>query len=259
MQPGFAAMSALISVQLAKKGVRGVQNTFEGIDGFFRVYLQGRYDRHVLRDQLGERFEFTQLSYKPYPCCRFNHSAIEAAVRLKLDRVKSVGEIKAIRVGLNHQAFEAVCTPIEIRKSPRTVVQAQFSIPYTVAAAFIDGRVGLDHFSENLSERHDILALAQKVDPYIDPDLERQYGRNIAPTIVSVEMNDGEIFGLTIDKPLGHPTRPMSHENLALKAMDCFASSARPLGSNAQASLGVFMAQLEHQENMSAIIQTLTS
>jgi 2-methylcitrate dehydratase PrpD len=259
MQPGFAAMSALISVQLAKRGVRGVQNTFEGIDGFFRVYLQNRYDPGTLRAGLGEQFKFTSLSYKPYPCCRFNHSAIEAAIRLKHEHVNDIALIKAIRVGLNHQAFEAVCTPIEIRKSPKTIVQAQFSIPYTVACALIDGRVGLDHFSDNLKDRQDILALAQKVEPYIDPDIESEFGRNIAPTVLSVEMINGQVFEITIDKPLGHPTRPMTPESLSLKAKDCFAVSARALGDDAQKRLVEYMDGLEREASINEMIQTLTA
>ena len=86
MQPGFAAQSALISVQLAQRNISGAQATFEGADGFLRVYLRDRCDRDVLRDRLGERYEFTQLSYKPYPCCRFNHTAIDAALALRASR-----------------------------------------------------------------------------------------------------------------------------------------------------------------------------
>ncbi|MEI7739037.1 MAG: MmgE/PrpD family protein [Betaproteobacteria bacterium] len=257
MQPGFAAMSALISVQLALKGIRGVQSTFEGIDGFFRVYLRNRYDPKILREGLGQRFEFLQLSYKPYPCCRFNHSAIEAALILRADLGKKLSHIKKIRVGLNHQAFEAVCTPIEIRKSPQTVVQAQFSIPYTISVALTDGRVGLGHFSEMLSERLDIMALAQKVDPYIDPTIEQQYGRNIAPTVVSVEFDDGTTAKLTIDKPLGHPSRPMSAEDLNTKASDCLAMSAKSLAQATQSKLSELMKQLERVDDIDAVLNIL--
>ena len=45
MQPGFAAQSALISVQLAQRNISGAQATFEGADGFLRVYLRDRCDR----------------------------------------------------------------------------------------------------------------------------------------------------------------------------------------------------------------------
>jgi 2-methylcitrate dehydratase PrpD len=73
MQPGFAAKAALMSVQLAQREIRGAQNVFDGVDGLFRTYLRGGYDPKALRAGLGTRFEMTALSYKPYPCCRFNH------------------------------------------------------------------------------------------------------------------------------------------------------------------------------------------
>jgi 2-methylcitrate dehydratase PrpD len=62
MQPGFAAMAALLSVQLSRTGVRGAQAVFEGVDGFLRVYLHDRCDREALRDGLGRRWAFESLS-----------------------------------------------------------------------------------------------------------------------------------------------------------------------------------------------------
>ena len=99
MQPGFAAMGALLSVQLAQRNVRGAQATFEGADGFLRVYLHDRCDRDVLREGIGQRYEFTQLSYKPYPCCRFNHTAIDAALALRAKGI-CAQRIARVRVGV---------------------------------------------------------------------------------------------------------------------------------------------------------------
>src|SRR5450432_2843081 len=107
MQPGFAAQAALVSVQLAQRGVRGAQATFEGVDGFLRVYLRDRCDGDVLRAWLGTRYEFVDLSYKPYPCCRFNHTAIDAAISLRASAGISAGSapsVRRVRVGLNRQA-----------------------------------------------------------------------------------------------------------------------------------------------------------
>jgi 2-methylcitrate dehydratase PrpD len=184
MQPGFAAMSALLSVQLAQRGIRGTQATFEGPDGFLRVYLRDRCDRDALREGLGHRYEFMQLSYKPYPCCRFNHNAIGAALALRESADMPADRVRRVRVGLNRQAYEAVCTPVDVRKAPRTIVQAQFSIPYTVAAALVDGRVGLGHFSDASLLREDILSMARKVEPFVDDDIEREFGRNVSPAAV---------------------------------------------------------------------------
>ena len=41
-----------------------------------------------------------------------------------------------------------VCEPVERRKKPQVVVDAQFSIPYTVAVALIKGKVFVEDFTE---------------------------------------------------------------------------------------------------------------
>lgn len=250
MQPGFAAKSALVSVQLALRNVRGVQATFEGEDGFLRVYLHDRCDRDLLRDALGERFEFTRLSYKPYPCCRLNHSAIDAALALRAEHGIRPERVKRIRVGINRQAYEAVCTPIEVRKAPRTVVHAQFSLPYTVAAALVDGGVRLGHFERASLGREDILALAQRVDAYVEDDIEREWGRSVTPALLHIEMNDGSTHRLRVDQPLGHPDRPMTSAAMEAKAVDCFRAAARPLRADGAARLRQCVDSLESCEDV---------
>jgi len=257
MQPGFAAMGALLSVQLARKGIRGVQNTFDGADGFLRVYLRDKCDRAVLRDRLGEHFEFTQLSYKPYPCCRFNHNAIGAALSLREAIGKRVDRIRSVRVGLNHQAYEAVCTPVEVRKAPRTIVQAQFSIPYTVAAALVDGSVRLGHFTEAGLQRQDILAVAQKVEGYVDPEIQRTSGRSVTPALVQVEMEDGTSHSVRVDVPLGHPSRPMSVADFDAKALDCVRAAAKPLRDGADRVLRTTVDALESLDDMRRLVAVL--
>ncbi len=237
MQPGFAAMSALISVQLAQKGVRGAQNTFEGQDGFLRVYLHDRCDREKLRSGLGEKFEFVQLSYKPYPNCRFNHAAIGAALALKAKHQIAGDQVRSVKVGVNHQAYQAVCTPDHIRKNPQTVVQAQFSIPYTVAAALTDGGVYLGHFAPTSFERADIMALASKVDGYVNADIEKNSGRGVTPALVEIEMLDGVKHVMQIDFPLGHPSNPMTPQDFVNKASDCFDMAQVPLKKGGSAEL----------------------
>jgi 2-methylcitrate dehydratase PrpD len=258
MQPGFAAQAALLSVQLAQRGVRGTQATFEGIDGFTRVYLRDSCDPAVLRHALGEKYEFTQLSYKPYPCCRFNHTAIDAALSLKKSCDVRADYIREIRVGLTRQAYEAVCTPIDARRIPKTVVHAQFSIPYTVAASLLDGRVGLSHFSDEAIRRDDILSLAQRVEPFVDEEIERAWSRNISPAAVRIELVDGRSFECRVDFPLGHPQRPMSATDFDAKAADCFMASAVPFHGEASSRLRVLVDSLETLDDARELVRVLT-
>jgi 2-methylcitrate dehydratase PrpD len=258
MQPGFAAKAALVSVQLAMRGVRGTQNTFEGLDGFFRVYLQNKVDVASLRVGLGERFEMCELSYKPYPCCRFNHTSIEAALNLAEEKQIDPGMIERIRVGVTRQAFEAVCTPLDVRKAPQTLVHAQFSIPFTVAVALVDGCVGLTHFTDVAIRREDILQIAKRVEPYIDEEIERDWSRNVSPSRLRIEMMDGTCLEAKVDLPLGHPERPMSAAASDWKARDCFHHAAMPLKDDALARFRSLVDEIETQRDVRTIIQTIS-
>jgi 2-methylcitrate dehydratase PrpD len=257
MQPGFAAKAALMSVQLAMRGIKGTRNTFEGLDGFLRVYLRDKCDRDVLRNGLGKRFELCNLSYKPYPCCRFNHTAIEAALHLRTLQKIDESKIERIHVGVTRQAYEAVCTPVDVRKAPQTLVHAQFSIPYTVAAALVDGSVGLAHFSASAIQREDILRIAKLVEPYVDEAIEREWSRSVSPAALRIDMIDGSHFETRIDIPLGHPERRMSADDFQTKADDCFSAAALPFQHRSAVQLRDLIDRLELVDDARAIVEAV--
>jgi 2-methylcitrate dehydratase PrpD len=253
MQPGFAAKAALVSAQLARKGVRGVQHSFDGLDGFLRVYLRGRFSSERLRGDLGRRFEFLDLSYKPYPCCRFNHTAVDAALLARAAGAEPQA-IRRVEVGVNRQAYQAVCTPVEMRKAPRTIVEAQFSIPYTVAAALTDGGLKLSHLTDEALRRADILALAARVDGIVDDDIERDWSRNISPARVRVELADGRVIEQRVDRPRGGSGNPMSIADFDAKMEDCLSFSAVALPSDATARLRRAVGELHAAPDVSALL-----
>jgi 2-methylcitrate dehydratase PrpD len=257
MQPGFAAQAALVSVQLARRGVRGTQATFDGIDGFLRVYLHGACDAAALRNGLGQRYEFENLSYKPYPCCRLNHTGIDAALALRATAAIDADAIESIRIGINHQAYQAVCTPPAVRKAPQSTVHAQFSLPYTVAAALIDGAVRIGHFDRASFERADLLALARRVEPYVDDEIERAWGRSISPAALEVRMRDGAVHRHRIDYPSGHPQRPMTPHAVQVKAADCFQVAAVPFAQDAAARLAALVDGIEAMDDVAALVAAM--
>jgi 2-methylcitrate dehydratase PrpD len=225
MQPGFAAKTALISTALTRAGVRGAQRTFEGEDGLFRSYLRGRVDRERLRAGLGERFELRELSFKPYPCCRFNHTAIDAALEIR-DRI-GVGGLAGVRrivAHVNNQSNEAVGTPIAMRRAPETIVQAQFSIPFTVACALHRGAVTLADFTDEGIRDAEVRATAGLVEVVVDPEIEREWSRSISPTRLSVETGEG-IVEARVDQPRGDAARPMSRRDFDAKMQGCLEFS----------------------------------
>ena len=230
MQPGLAAQAGVAAVQMSQRGIRGAQNVFDGVDGLFRTYLRGGYDPARLRLGLGAQWELTGLSYKPYPCCRFTHTAIDAALAIAGQAGFDPAGVDRVVAGVNRQSFEAVCTPPAIRMRPETVVQAQFSIPFTVAAALIDREVGLRHFTPEALRRPDILALAARVECAVDDAIEHGWSRGVSPTALVVQAGNVAFQGRA-DVPGGHPDRPMSDAARRAKLLDClrFGGPAWPV------------------------------
>lgn len=223
IQPGFAAKTAQVSVAMARKGIRGAQRTFEGEDGLFRSYFHNRYDPERLRAGLGKHFDLVDLSYKPYPCCRFNHTAIDAALAIR-KQMEPGTKVLGVKAMVNRQAYEAVATPIEVRKHPRTIVQAQFSIPYTVAVALQKGAVGLIDFTEESLSNPEVLALAALVDVTVDAGIERDWSRNISPTVLVVETDRGR-FEHRVDFPHGNAANPLPIAAFDSKLKGCMEIS----------------------------------
>jgi 2-methylcitrate dehydratase PrpD len=257
MQPGFAAKAALFSVKLAKKGIKGVQNVFEGEDGFFRVYLQNNIIPEMIVKDLGESFETERLSFKPYPCCRHNHAAIDAALELRSKHSINASDIESIEVYVTKQGYEAVCTPVHVRKDPHTAVEAQFSIPYTVSVALLTGKVGLSDMTQEAIRRENILELASKVEAIVDSKFDELFGRNITPARVVIKTKDNETYQAEVDIAKGHFLRPFTTMDIQMKIQDCFNFSKRPLNSNSSNLLYEGVMNLENETEVDRLFSRI--
>src|SRR5262249_33446939 len=134
--------------------------------------IKGDLDFAKAAAGLGGRWYLPETAYKPYPCCQLLHAFIEAAKQvladLKRDGV-SVSDISAISCQLAEPGLTLVTEPRQRKKAPRTPHEARFSLFYGVAAALLDGDVGLETFrAERLSDPS-ILRLAALTEASVDP------------------------------------------------------------------------------------------
>jgi 2-methylcitrate dehydratase PrpD len=258
LQPALAAQAAVVAVQLAKRGIRGAQQVFEGADGFFRVYLHNQVDADEVRKDLGQRWELLNLSYKPYPCCRDVHTAADAAILARAKAQRPSSDIETIRVGVTAPGYQMVCVPEAVRAAPRTIVEAQFSIPYAVAATWIDGTLGMNHFTDEGLARRDILELTARVRPYVDREMDREWSRFVTPAALTVQFHDGLTVQTRVEYPKGHPNNPMTEAEFAAKTADCATFAARPLAPDAAERLIATAARLEALPDIAELIQIMT-
>jgi 2-methylcitrate dehydratase PrpD len=224
MQPGFSARSAVLSAALASKGVTGATNVFEGEYGFYNLYERGKVNAERAIENLGDHFGVMDLSIKPYPSCRMTHASIDAALELRSSQRIDLEAIAEILVYGSKMVYDMVGAPFEIRTSPQ--VDAQFSIPYTVAAALTRGKVLLGDFSsDTITKGTSVLELAKKIKVVIDPKLPVN---DISSANMTVRMVSGETLSSRVDGLKGSPSKPMSFDECARKFRDCLEYSGKP-------------------------------
>ncbi len=257
MQAGFAAHGGTLAALLAHKGVTGARDVIQGKFGLYNVYQRGDLNLEPLVVGLGRNFEVENLSFKPYPCCRFVHSTLDAAINLRREKHPYGQEIEEIIISVNQQGLNAVCHPLDVKAKPKTVVDAQFSIPYGAAVALIKGKVGLDDFTEEAIRNPEAIALAQKVSPRLDPEMEKSSSREISPSVVEVKTRKGEMVSQRVDLPKGHPRNPMTDEELADKFRDCARHGARPLGEKNLDRIIEMVYNLEKLEDLSQLVRLI--
>lgn len=144
-QVGAAAMNGLAAAVLAREGFRGACEALEGVHGFLAGYSDGA-DPARLVAELGERFETLAIGVKPYPGCRYTHAAIDAILALKSAHLIRPSEVARIEIGLHRNGIRLTGAPEADKRRPRTIVAAQFSMPFAAALAIDRGRFGWDDY-----------------------------------------------------------------------------------------------------------------
>jgi 2-methylcitrate dehydratase PrpD len=150
-----------------------------------------------------------------------------------------------------------VCVPEEVRLAPSTIVEAQFSIPYTVTAAWIDGGLRTAHFSDDGLRRADILALTRRVRPYVDAQIDRDFSRVVTPAKVTVQFRDGTTIERRVDYPKGHPRNPMTEAEFAAKTADCVTYAAQRMPADTAARLAATVDRLEALPKIAELLRVM--
>jgi 2-methylcitrate dehydratase PrpD len=217
-QPAFAAQAGILSVLLGEKGVTGCRNVFEGPYGFFNSYWGGHYVRQELIDDLGRRFEAANISIKPYPCCRYNHGAIDAALQSRTEFGLSADDVTSVSIRLPEQSFyDVVSRPFAVGGNP--IINGQFSMTYTVASALIDGYVFLDTFEPTTVRQERRKALADKV--RVKRDLPVKDKKSLGPVVYKITPSEGTTCTVTVEHFKGSPQNPMSRQDCVEKFKRC--------------------------------------
>lgn len=254
MGAGFAAHAGVLAARLAQRGVSGATQVLEGPRGLYRQYFGDDYSRTLLLDDLGRRFVGTDVSFKPWPACRGSHTAIDAALTLVEAHRVAADEVERITIWSGPGEYTLLSTPLARKQRPESVVEAQFSIPWVVAAAVGDRGVTLEHFAEAALRRPDLLMLTARTETAVDAALSRPGG---GPGAARVELvlRDGRTVRHTTASAPGTPDRPMTDAQLGAKFLGCASVAGLPRA--AAERLLDCVAGLERRPDLSPLLDVL--
>jgi 2-methylcitrate dehydratase PrpD len=102
------------------------------------------------------------------------------------------------------------------KRRPTQIVQAQFALPFLVAAALVHGRVGITDVADIDNVR--VLDVAARTAGV--PGERHKSG-------VTVSLRDGRKASATVGQPLGSPDDRLSADQLAMKFADCARNAVR--------------------------------
>ncbi|MEJ2738806.1 MAG: MmgE/PrpD family protein [Dehalococcoidia bacterium] len=251
MGPGFAARGGITAAIMAEKGITGARNILEGEHGVFNVYHGGDYDRDILLGDLGKRFEGANLGFKPYPCCGFTHSFIDAVLAMKAKYNIQAEDVKEITAYAGEHSYN-LSIPPEVKRAPRNIIDSQFSVPWSIATALVKGKVSPEHFTEQSIKDKKVLETAAKVTGVLEPSMNRH---GVGPGRLVVKMNDGTEYDEWIEHCLGSLERPMKFDDCVTKFRDCAVSSIKPLSNDTIEKVIDLVVQLDQLDDATEIIR----
>ena len=222
---GFASRNAVLGAFLAADGLTGTRRTLEGNAGLFALYERDEVDTDLLTRDLGRTWRAIEYSFKPYPCCRCNHTPIGLGIGLR-DAGVQASNVESIEIHMGNVNWLTVGEPYDAARD--SIVHAQFNAAYSFARALADGKVDLYSYGKPAISDPAIVALTRitKVlsDPSIDPTA-------IEPARVRVTLKDGRTLEAASDRIKGSPQQPMSTDELTAKLRACLEfglSATRP-------------------------------
>jgi 2-methylcitrate dehydratase PrpD len=199
----------VLAARLAAAGASGPASVFEGRYGLYGVLADRRVGGAAVLAGLGERWELTRITIKPYPVCQLSHAALDAAGRL---RPRLGGrDVDEIVVEIHPDAAQFVCGPG--RERPASAYAAKFSLPWCLAALLVDGALTVATFED--LDRPEVVALAAKVRHEL---VDSGGVAACQPGRVSALLADGSRVEAAVERSGGGPDDPALDELVRAKA-----------------------------------------
>lgn len=223
---GRAAGGGVSAALLASGGISGPLHVFEERLGFAAVVNGGVFDAGAFTS-LGRiwRMNTPGIDVKQYPTCLSSHAAADAAAELAAAHQIFFGTIS-----------EVICevppvVAVNLKHAhPTTPQEAQFSLPFALAAVLIFGNLGIEQVSDATLGDPRMRALMAKVATRVVERWNDDPARASYPEGAHVRLilRDGRCFERFNGVARGSASKPLADDGLDAKVLACLQGALAP-------------------------------
>jgi len=260
LHPGHAAQGGIIAAMLARKEFVGPSRPFEGTFGFFKVYSRDYdLDPERLIRGLGKEYDVATNSIKYHMGGRFGATGADALMEILRDKHIEPANIDEVTVGACDFAiqvhFGRDSTVQSMRYRPKSVEQAMFSLPFTLACILVYGKIGLDQYRQEVIEDPVILSMMDRVKGVVDPAAESKYPKHYMTT-VTVKEKSGKSYEAVVEYPKGDPENPLTRGELLDKFFSLSTKALSLSVTEKLADMALNVEKLSDIRRLTALLST---
>ncbi|PPQ30537.1 MmgE/PrpD family protein [Rhodopila globiformis] len=221
---GRAAHAGIMAARLAEAGFTASTDALEHPQGFLHaISPTGTEDRDG-DCKAGTAWAILSqgLGIKKYPTCYCTHRAIDGMLDLVAGDPVKPDQVEAVTVSMSDY-FATVLR----NHRPETGLAAKFSIEFCMASGIVAQRVGLRELTDDFVRRPDIQALMRKVEIVTTTQYDPEMPGAAPQDQVTVRLAGGRVIaGEPVARATGHPSRPLTRQQLYDKFADCLDAGA---------------------------------
>lgn len=242
--PGRAAHNGLTAAFLASKNFTSSDHGIEAKSGWANV-LSTERNYAEITEKLGQTYEVSLNSYKPFPCGVVMHPAIDGCIQLRRQYQLTPDQIDRVELRVHPLVLE-----LTGKKTPQTGLEGKFSIYHAAAIAIVEGVAGEQQFSDKAVRNPAVIGVRDRVSAVIDPAIKQDQVR------IAIMLKDGRRLEKYVEHAVGSVDNPMSDQDLEAK----FAGQADGVLSQAQARRAMDLCRdIEMLPNAAAVAEAASA
>ena len=203
--PGRAAQNGLTAAILASKNFTSSEQSLEAKYGWVNA-VSTAHDYNYITNNLGQAFEISNNTYKPFACGVVMHPTIDGCIQFRNEHRLTADKIDRVELRVHPLVMQ-----LTSKKSPQTGLESKFSIYHAASAALVEGAGGIDQFSDRAVRDPIIASLRDRVTAVVDSAIHEDQVR-----IVLMAKN-GDRFEKFVEHAVGSLDHPMSDNDLETK------------------------------------------